>query len=126
MTDALKHRSWLKALAAAAAERAVPLPAFTAQGMGVARSAPVADGRFVTFKRRLVSEAEAEVDGIEWTLWHESSKSVEAVAAFRESQQPHPENVAAVLSLLSGWLVERWTADEAKAAVSTRPQAQPV
>lgn len=126
MTNTPHHPSWLKALAAAAAERGVPLPAFTAQGMGVVRSASVADGRFVTFKRRLVPEPEADTDGVEWTLWRESGGSFEPVAAFRESQHPRPESVAAVLSVLGGWLVEGWTAEDARAAVGTRPQAQPV
>ena len=124
MTEPLKYRSWLKALADAAAARQITLPAFTPRGMGTARTAPVADGRFVTFKRRLVSEAEADVDGVEWTFWREVTGLPQPVAAFREPQHPQPEGVAAILALITGWLIEGWTADDTKAAVGARRPTQ--
>jgi hypothetical protein len=86
----------------------------------------VANGRFVTFKRRLVQEAQADVDGVEWTLWHEPAGRPQPVAAFREPQHPQGENVATTLSLLKGWLVDGWTPDAAKAAVGKHPRCQVV
>jgi hypothetical protein len=37
--------------------------------MGSARTAALPNGRFVTFKRRLVPDPQAELDGAEWGLW---------------------------------------------------------
>lgn len=114
------------AIAEAAKEQGVALPGFTRQAMGSASSTTLVDGRFVTFKRRLVSLAHAEVDGIEWTLWREQDDHPVRVAAFREPGEAKQENIATVLSLLKGWLVDGWTPDEAKAAVSKHPRALPV
>lgn len=94
--------------------------------MGGARAESAADGRFITFKRRLVPAAQAEVDGVEWTLWNEQDDLPVPIAAFREPAEPNSENVKTALSLLTGWLVDGWTPDEAKAAVRTHPRAQPV
>ena len=90
--------------------------------MGSARSVPVADGRFVNFKRRLVPAARAEVDGIEWSLWLEQNDLPTPIAAFREPLEPKPENIAETLSLLRGWLVDGWTPDETKLAVGQHPE----
>ena len=48
------------------------------------------------------------------------------VAAFRDQLEPEHESVAATLSLLKGWLVDQWTPEQAKEAVSKHPRAQPV
>jgi hypothetical protein len=125
-TEHPRQQSWLKAIAQAAKEQGVSLPSFTGHAMGSARSVSVADGRFITFKRRLVPTARAEVDGVEWTLWREQDDLPVPVAAFREPLEPKQENVATALSLLKGWLVDGWTPEEAKAAVRTHPRAQPV
>ncbi len=122
MTETSKQPPWLRAILEAAKEQGVLLPAFTAHGMGSARSASAANGHFVTFKRRLVQADKADVDGVEWTLWHEVGGLPQPVAAFREPQHPQPENVATALSLLKGWLVDKWLADEAKAAVGRHPR----
>lgn len=121
-----RPQSWLRVLAEAAREQGVPLPSFTQHGMGSARSVKVGNGRFVTFKRRLVPASRAEVDGVEWTLWYEQDDLPVAVAAFREPLQPKPENIAVALALLKGWLVDGWTPAEAQAAVATHPRVQPV
>ncbi len=124
MTEKHKHRSWLRAVAEAAKERGVPLPSFTGHAMGGARSLSVKDGRFITFKRRLVPEAQAEVDGVEWTLWLKQDDLPVPVAAFREPMEPKRENVTNTMLLLTGWLVDGWTADEAKDRVGLHPRAQ--
>lgn len=120
------QQSWLRAIAEAAKEQRVSLPAFTGHGMGSACSLSNAGRRFITFKRRLVPAAQTAVDGIEWALWLEQEGLPVRVAAFREPQEPNRENVKAALSLLKGWLVDGWTPEEAKAAVRAHPRAQPV
>src|SRR5262245_29423751 len=125
-TEKPRQRAWLSAIAEAAKEQGIPLPPFTGHGMGSARSAKVADGRFITFKRRLVPAAQAVGDGVEWTLWLEQDDLPTPIAAFRESLEPKPENVTDALSLLKGWLVEGWTLDEARLAVGQHPGAQVV
>ena len=122
MTETFKQPSWLRAIREAAEEQGIPLPAFTANGMGTARSTNTSEGRFVTFKRRLVPTAQADLAGVEWTLWHEAGGLPQPVAAFREPRQPQPERVVAALVLLQGWLVDRWSPDVAKAAVGKHPR----
>jgi hypothetical protein len=124
MTNNPRQRSWLRAIAEAAQEQGVTLPRFTAHGMGSARSVTVEDGRFVTFKRRLVPPSKAEIDGVEWTLWREQDDVPVPIAAFREPADPKSENVTPALLLLKGWLVDAWSPDEAKAAVRAHPRAQ--
>jgi hypothetical protein len=84
------------------------------------------DGRFVTFKRRLVAAPEAEIDGIEWTLWREEDHLPVAIAAFREPLDPTPQNVNRALVLIRGWLVDGWASSEAQAAVQKHPRVQAV
>ena len=126
MTKAPRQQSWLRALAEVAKEQDVPLPSFTGHAMGGARSASVGDGRFVTFKRRLVPVEQAKVDGVEWTLWLDQDDMPVPVAAFREPVEPKREQVATALVLLKGWLVDGWNSEEAKAAVGRHPRVQPV
>jgi len=90
--------------------------------MGTARSEKVAGGRFVTFKRRLVPEDQAENDGVEWTLWLEEHEMPVPIAAFRQPVTPMREEIAVTLSFLQGWLLEGWTPDEAKAKVDQHPR----
>jgi hypothetical protein len=125
-TDGAQQQTWLGAIAAAAKHQQLELPPFDRYGMGTLRSATTASGRFVTLKRRIGPSAKAEVDGVEWALWHQPEDVPVLVAAFREPLEPNQESVAATLSLLKGWLVDQWTPDEAKGAVSKRPRAQPV
>ena len=89
--------------------------------MGTARSATVADGRFLTFKRRLVPADQAESDGIEWTLWLEEGEKPAPIAAFRQPLWPKQEEVAATLSFLKGWLLDDWTQGDIKAKVGRHP-----
>src|SRR5262245_31260984 len=100
MTEAVKQLRWLTAIAEAAKEQGIPLPAFSAKGMGNAQTTRGEDGRFATFKRRLVPAEKAAIDGIEWTLWSEEADMPVPVAAFRVAAQPSVERVAAVLGLL--------------------------
>src|SRR5262245_26703143 len=97
MNSISRRRSWLRAVAEAAAKQHLSLPSFRGHAMGSARSASLADGRFVTIKRRLVSENQAEIDGVEWALWREQDDFPVLVAAFREPFDPKPENVADAL-----------------------------
>ena len=125
-TEKHRHRSWLRAVAEAAKEQGIPLPSFTGHAMGGARSLSARDGRFITFKRRLVPAAQAEFDGVEWTLWLEQDDLPVPVAAFRESLEPKRENITNTMLLLKGWLVDGWTPDDAKAAVGLHPRVQPL
>lgn len=124
--DRPRQQTWLGALAEAAQHQRVSLPPFTEYGMGALRSAVIASGRFVTLKRLVGRAANAEVDGVEWALWHEPDDFPVVVAAFREPPEPNQESVVVTLSFLKGWLVDQWTADEAKKAVSKHPRAQPI
>lgn len=124
MNDTPK-RSWLNAITDAAEEQGVALPAFAPRGMGAVQSAAVG-GRFATLKRRSVRDAQADVDGVEWTLWHTPGGSPEPVAAFRESRHPRDENVSTALALLKGWLVDGWSEQAARDAVGRHPMARPV
>lgn len=124
-TNEVTNRSWVGALATAAQEYGIALPPFTTQGMGGARCSG-SSGRFATLKRRLVRDAAADLDGIEWTLWQTAGGQPEAVAAFRESRRPRTETVAVVLSLLKGWLIDGWSEQTTRDAVGKHPMAQPV
>jgi len=110
----------------AATELGITLPRFTGHAMGTARTEPDADGRFVTFKRRLVSEAVAANDGIEWTLWQERVDRPVLIAAFREPLIPQPEEVANALLLLRGWLLDGWSEEATKQAVARHPRGKTV
>ena len=125
MIDINRQNSWLRSISQAAEAQHLSLPRITGLAMGSARTPTGSNGRFVTFKRRLVPDTQAELDGVEWGLWVDGEEMPTRIAAFRESAVPTPENVAVVLSLLRGWLVEEWTPEQAKAAVSAHPRSQP-
>lgn len=124
MIDKTGEKSWLKALADTARAEGVPLPGFTGHAMGCART--VGEGRFATFKRRLVTEDLAETEGVEFTLWLEKEDRPIAVSAFREPSKPTEETLAGVFSLLKGWLVDGWTPKEAREAGAGHPRARSV
>ena len=126
MTEKPRPKAWLSAIAEAAQDQGVSLPRFLGHGMGSARSEPLRDGRFITFKRRLVQPAQADIDGVEWTFWIEQNDRPTPIAAFREPQAPKPENVAEALALLRGWLIDGWTTAEARLAVARHPNAQTI
>ena len=126
LTDQSQQQTWLSALAEGAKLQQLELPPFDGYGMGALRSATTASGRFVTLKRRIGRAVQAEVDGVEWVLWHQPDDVPVLVAAFRDPLEPEQGSVAATLSLLKGWLLDQWTPDEAKGAVSKHPGAQPV
>jgi hypothetical protein len=126
MVENPRQKGWLSAIAEAATEEGISLPQFNGLGMGSARSEEVAGGRYITFKRRLVPASQAEIDGIEWTLWQEHDDLPTPIAAFRDPTEPKQEYVKRTLSLLKGWLVDGWTRDEAKLAVGRHPGAQVV
>jgi len=124
--DRSRQSTWLGALAEAAKAQGIELPSFNGYGMGALRSTSTSWGRYVTLKRRFVPADQAEVDGVEWTLWREQDGLPVPVAAFREPVQPKQENVTTALVLLKGWLVDGWTPEETKAAVLRHPRAQAV
>jgi hypothetical protein len=126
MIDINRQNSWLRSISQAAEAQHLSLPRITGLAMGSGRTATGSNGRFVTFKRRLVPDAQAELDGVEWGLWIDREEMPTRIAAFRESAVPTPQNVAVVLSLLRGWLLDEWTTEQAKAAVSAHPRSQPV
>ncbi len=125
-TETTRHDSWLSALIKFASEQGVVLPPFTGHAMGSARSEKGKGGRFITFKRRLVPATQAEVDGVEWTLWREQGELPIPVAVFREPLEPRHEDLTRALALLDGWLTGGWTLDEAKLAVRQHPRAREV
>ena len=126
MTNQAEPQSWLSAIAEAAKLQGFELPPFDGYGMGTLRSATTAGGRFVTLKRRLGPSANAEVDGVEWALWHQPENLPVLIAVFRDPVDPEKANVAADLLLFKGWLVDEWAPEEAKVAVSKHPGYQPI
>lgn len=124
MTDRSPRETWLGAIADAAKLQQIELPPFDLYGMGALRSAATANGRFITLKRRIETAADRESGDVEWALWHQPEDHPVLVAAFRDRRRPDEESVAATLSLLKGWLVDRWAPDEAKSAVGKHPGAQ--
>ncbi len=87
--------------------------------MGTARTARLSNGRFATFKRRLVSAAQAEVDGVEWALWLEKDDEPELVVAFRAPLVPRHDDVNNTFLLLKGWVVDGWTPNTVLNSVET-------
>jgi hypothetical protein len=126
MNRNIGRQTWLSAVAQAAKSQALELPPVTTNGMGSARTPAGADGRFVTFKRRLVPMGQAEIDGVEWVLWREQDGLPMRVTAFREPLDPKPENFGLAMPLLKGWLVDRWTPEKAQAEVGKHLRAQTV
>lgn len=123
MTDLSKKPSWLRAIADAANEAQIQLPEFKDCGMGsvICRSS---DGeRFVSVKRRFVPASQAAKDGVEWGLWCVQEDESCPVAVFREPFSPTPERVAFMLSVLKGWLVDRWNIEEAENVAATHANA---
>lgn len=114
-----RRESWLRAIAETAREANVPFPQFAGHAMGTARTEPVAGGRFVTFKRRLVSTQQAEIDGIEWALWQDRNTEPELLAYFRVPVLPTRDDVGHAFSLLKGWLVDGLTPHAMREAVAT-------
>src|SRR5438552_12450514 len=116
--------SWLRSINDAARLQQVPLPPFTQAGMGSALLRGANGGRFVSFKRRLVSASDAVNNGVEWTLWLEDDDSPSTVAAFREPLVPTPDRVAAILSILRGWLIDQWTVETAEQVAASHGNAR--
>lgn len=123
MTDLVTKPSWLRALADAANIVQIPLPAFSDRGMGSAVSRSADGGRFVSLKRRFVPANQAVRDGVEWGLWCEHNDEPCPVAIFREPLSPTPERVAFMLSVLQGWLLDRWSVAQAESAAATHSSA---
>src|SRR5258708_1869330 len=109
MTSSQRKPSWLRAIKDAATQQQIPLPSFTEAGMGSAICRDTKIGRFVSFKRRLVSPNAAMKDGVEWTLWQEEDDSPCPVAAFREPLTPTPDRFAPTFFILRAWLVNPCT-----------------
>ena len=123
MTDQSKKPSWLRALADAANEAQIQLPEFTDRGMGSAICRSADGGRFVSVKRRFVPASQAAKDGVEWGLWCEQDDESFPVTIFREPLGPTPEGISFMLSVLKGWLLDRWNVEQAENAASTHANA---
>lgn len=117
--------TWLKALAEAARQQQFELPAFAATGMGALRSETTLGNRFATLKR-LFRGGKSDFDGVEWALWQQVEDHPLLVAAFRDALEPQDEPVRLTLMILKGWLVDQWSADDAKQAVNEHPRGQRV
>ncbi len=119
-----QRTTWRKAIAEAAKVQPVELPPFDGYGMGTLRTKATAHGRFATLKRKLARGALIEGGVVEWALWHQPDGLPVLVAAFCMPFEPDQESVAATLSLLKGWLVDEWTPELAKTAVSEQAGAK--
>ncbi|MFI5454173.1 MAG: ImmA/IrrE family metallo-endopeptidase [Isosphaerales bacterium] len=84
------------------------------------RTETTASGRFVTIKRRFVSATEATNDGVEVALWWTNDDLPLPAVTFREPLHPNQEQIANVLSILKGWLLDEVTLDEVRSAVGKR------
>lgn len=124
MTSQHRKLSWLKAINEAATGQHVALPPFAEVGMGTALCRDLSIGRFVSFKRRLVSASEARHDGVEWALWLSHDDRPSFVAVFREPLIPTPERVSIILSILQGWLVDRWPTEQVERVAATHGRAR--
>jgi len=111
-TEKPKHQSWLTALAEAARQRGIALPTFAKEGMGIARSETMPNGRYATLKRRLVRADDTSPDAMEWTLWESNSGFPHPAVSFRQPLVPEPEAIELALSILNSWLLNGETADE--------------
>ncbi len=109
--------SWTASIADYARERQIPLPPFSRRGIGSVRTESTASGRFATIKWRLVTVAEAEKSGIEFTLWRAEDDLPIPVFSLREPVEPDRARVAQVASILKGWLIDEMSLEEAKTAV---------
>jgi len=84
-----------------------------------------ADGaRFASLKRRLVAASEAAKAGVEWTLWSDEDEGPLVVALFREGLNPTEEDVTRVVTVVRGWLVDRWTVEATRHAAKRDPHAR--
>ena len=110
----LERSSWLAIVYETAADQGVRLPAATDNGMGNVTCRSANGRRFVSIKRRLVPAEEAELNGIEWTLWSDGKDISDPVVRFRESLHPTTERARFIVALMSGWLVENWPIDLAR------------
>jgi hypothetical protein len=123
MTDLSKKPSWLRAIADAANQAQIQLPEFRDRGMGSAICRSADGGRFVSVKRRFVPASQAAQNGVEWGLWCEQGDESFPVANFREPLSPTPERVTFMLSVLKGWLLDRWNVEQAENAAATHANA---
>lgn len=118
MNEPRRNLSWLKGIDQTASEQHATLPSPTDIGMGAAVWRDERSGRAVAFKRRLVSLAEAQKDGIEWSLWWNLPDQRKTAISFREPLNPTPERLTAVFSIIREWLLEQRSFDQVKASVA--------
>ena len=126
MNKTSQQSTWSDKIAQLARSQKISLPIFQTNGMGSVRSLPIQSGRFVTMKRRLVSLAEAERNGVEFALWQDQADSPVPIASFRESTKPTASDVARAFQVMKGWLIDESPADVMRVMVSEHPQAQPI
>jgi hypothetical protein len=110
-TETPRRKKWLDSLHDAAELASISLPEFVPTGMGTGRFQSPNGNRFVTFKRRLVSEEVAKLEGIEWTFWDEVDAIPVPRMTFRESSIPEPERVTAILHHLCDWLFQHGSSE---------------
>ncbi len=118
------HRSWISAINTTAAREHISLPQVTDYGMGSLLWRDDGSDRLVSFTRRLVPLSEAESNGVEWSFWSSADSMPACEASFRDALYPTEAKVNAVLSLMKGWLLDKWTAEDARKVVlqsSTQP-----
>ena len=126
MSKPHEQHSWSEAILHLARSQEIPFPGFQTTGMGNARSLPIPSGRFVTMKRRLVSLAEAQRDGVEFTLWQDQADFPTQFASFRESSKPAASEVDRAFAILKGWLIDESPAEAAQVMVNDHPRRSPV
>lgn len=118
MSNTVTTRSWLKQIREAAVLNGINLPPFTNIAMGSAMCRSAGGDRFVSFKRSLSRTGTGGLGEFRWGLWDEAEDLPSLVLAFVEDSVPSPSRVSAILKILAGWLLERWTEDQVREHVS--------
>jgi hypothetical protein len=108
-TDRPRIKPWPAAVAEATHELHIQLPEVVQRAMGNVLWRSAAGDRLVSFKRRLVAPSAAEAAGVEWALWLEQDDDPSPVLTFRESLHPTRERAEFIVSVLKGWLVDKWS-----------------
>ncbi len=119
MTSLKGTTSWIRAVTDAAADQQTPLPPFVIGGMGTAVCRDPVTNRFVSFRRPLVSLHDARGRGVDWAAWSEEEGSPSPVLIVREPLHPTPDRINVVLTMLRGWLVDRWDADTLRRSIDS-------
>lgn len=104
-------RTWTQAFATIATANELTPPEWLAKPMGVLRT-PTVLGRFVTMKRRMVKGQEATDAGVLFSFWTETDEPSRLAASVRRPLYPDDTEAAPMLTAITGWLHDQWTASQ--------------